>query len=448
MKKYIILFILFSGIVNTIHAQIKIQGTVKQHEDENIYLSYWVGRKKQIDTVQIEKNGKFIYQNEQYIPEILSIAGEEMPLYLQPGDEINMTVNMQKDGVKRIIFKGDRAAENNYQYAFSQLGQLRKWLTSVENIPFKAYQVKIKENVSVAEERLKRVSDEKLRKTWTQLQNVVPLYLGLDYYQTNQAKANTDQDFITFIQSIDLTDSCKADYNVISGVIHWYMDKSNNSNTGNTSIHYLETIENVISDQSTRNRHTTEYMELQLKGAKNPNIQEIFDKYKAICTDTALVAGCQKKLDVYLNYFKIRNGVMAPDFEMIGIDGQKVRLSDFKGKMVYIDVWATWCAPCKAEIPHVATLHEQFKDDNRIEFISISVDTKTKVWKKMVEEKDLAWQQFIVEGGTDSFFYKEYAIEFIPRFMLIDKNGKIVEVNYMKPSTLGCADNLKSLLNK
>ena len=114
MKKYIILFILFSGIVNTIHAQIKIQGTVKQHEDENIYLSYWVDRKKQIDTVQIEKNGKFIYQNEQYIPEILSIAGEEMPLYLQPGDEINMTVNMQKDGVKRIIFKGDRAAENNY----------------------------------------------------------------------------------------------------------------------------------------------------------------------------------------------------------------------------------------------------------------------------------------------------------------------------------------------
>lgn len=68
--------------------------------------------------------------------------------------------------------------------------------------------------MSVAEERLKRVSDEKLRKTWTQLQNVVPLYLGLDYYQTNQAKANTDQDFITFIQSIDLTDSCKADYNV------------------------------------------------------------------------------------------------------------------------------------------------------------------------------------------------------------------------------------------
>ena len=112
--------------------------------------------------------------------------------------------------------------------------------------------------MSVAEERLKRVSDEKLRKTWTQLQNVVPLYLELDYYQTNQAKANTDQDFITFIQSIDLTDSCKADYNVISGVIHWYMDKSNNSNTGNTSIHYLETIENVISDQSTRNRHTTE----------------------------------------------------------------------------------------------------------------------------------------------------------------------------------------------
>ena len=446
MKKYIILFILFSGIVNTIHAQIKIQGTVKQHKGENIYLSYWVGRKKQIDTVQIEKSGKFIYQNEQYIPEILSIAGEEMPLHLQPRDELHITVNMKRSGVKQVIFKGDHAAENNYQLALSQFGHLQKWLISTENIPFKEYQVKIKEYARIAEEKLQEVPDGKLKKTWTQLQNVIPQYLGLEYYRTYQAKANTDQDFITFIQNIDLTDSCKADYNVISEVIHWYMNKSNNS-SHNQSIHYLETVANVISDQSTRNRHTTEYIDLHLKGAKDPNIQELFDKYKTICTDETLVAVSQEKLNVYLNYFKIRNGVIAPDFEMIGTDGQKVRLSDFKGKMVYIDVWATWCAPCKAEIPHVAALHEQFKDDKRIEFISISVDTKAKAWKKMVEEKNLAWQQFIVEGGTDSFFYKEYAIEFIPLFMLIDKNGKIVEVNYMKPSTSGCADNLKSLLD-
>lgn len=96
----------------------------------------------------------------------------------------------------------------------------------------------------------------------------------------------------------------------------------------------------------------------------------------------------------------------------------------------------------------MAALHEEFKNDDRIVFISISVDTRAKVWKKMVEEKNLAWQQFIVEGGTNSFFYKQYAIEFIPRFMLIDKNGIIVEVDYMKPSVLGCANHIKSILDK
>ena len=65
----------------------------------------------------------------------------------------------------------------------------------------------------------------------------------------------------------------------------------------------------------------------------------------------------------------------------------------------------------------------------------------------MVEEEQLPWKQFIVEGGTRSPFYKEYAIEFIPRFMLIGKDGTIVEIDYMKPSTPGCAENLKAILD-
>ena len=143
----------------------------------------------------------------------------------------------------------------------------------------------------------------------------------------------------------------------------------------------------------------------------------------------------------------VKVGDMAPDFEMIDVAGNRMRLSDFRGKMVYIDVWATWCAPCRAEIPHVGKLREHFVNDPRIEFISISVDTQVKKWQKMVEEEQLPWKQFIVDGGTDSDFYKSYAIEFIPRFMLIGKDGTIVEIDYMKPSTPGCAENLKAILD-
>ena len=62
------------------------------------------------------------------------------------------------------------------------------------------------------------------------------------------------------------------------------------------------------------------------------------------------------------------NGVAAPDFEYVSIDDKKVKLSDFKGKYVYIDVWATWCGPCRAEIPHLKKLEEHFHGKN-IEFV-------------------------------------------------------------------------------
>lgn len=98
------------------------------------------------------------------------------------------------------------------------------------------------------------------------------------------------------------------------------------------------------------------------------------------------------------------------------------------------------------KIPYVAILHEPFKDDDRIEFISISVDSETRKWKKMIKDDKPTWKQYIVEWGTNSFFYKEYAIEFIPRFMLIDKNGIIKEIDYMKPSVPGCADSLRKII--
>lgn len=109
---------------------------------------------------------------------------------------------------------------------------------------------------------------------------------------------------------------------------------------------------------------------------------------------------------------------------MVDTAGHKVRLSDFRGKMVYIDVWATWCAPCKAEIPHVATLHKQFMNDDRIEFISISVDTKAKGWEKMVAKDQSAWKQFIVEGGTVPISIKNMLLNLSPVSCLSTKTEK------------------------
>lgn len=115
-------------------------------------------------------------------------------------------------------------------------------------------------------------------------------------------------------------------------------------------------------------------------------------------------------------------------------DGNAVKLSDLRGKMVYVDVWATWCGPCVGEIPFMEELYERYKDDDRIVLVSISVDDKADAWKKKLDEDNPGWPQYIVDGGLKSQLIADYQILGVPRFMLFDAQGNIVTLNAPRPS--------------
>lgn len=120
-------------------------------------------------------------------------------------------------------------------------------------------------------------------------------------------------------------------------------------------------------------------------------------------------------------------------------------LADFKGKYVYIDVWATWCGPCRKEIPYLKQVEEQYHDKN-IVFVSISVDKEKDhgKWKSMVKKEELGGVQLIADKDWKSDFIMAYGIRSIPRFILIDPQGKIVRSDAPRPSD----PKLKKLLDK
>ena len=110
---------------------------------------------------------------------------------------------------------------------------------------------------------------------------------------------------------------------------------------------------------------------------------------------------------------------------------------------MYIDVWATWCGPCKIEIPFLKELEAKFHNRN-IEFISISVDDARrsgtmdkayKAWRTMVADKNLTGTQLITGNGWDVEFIKKYKIDGIPRFILIDPKGNIIDPDAPRPSS-------------
>jgi thiol-disulfide isomerase/thioredoxin len=121
-------------------------------------------------------------------------------------------------------------------------------------------------------------------------------------------------------------------------------------------------------------------------------------------------------------------------------DGEKISLSDFKGTLVYVDVWATWCGPCRAEIPSLQQLEADYHGKD-ITFMSVSVDTNKEAWEKMVADKELGGIQLWADGWSE--ITKDYAIFGIPRFMLFDAEGNVISTNAPRPSS----DEIRGLLN-
>ena len=152
------------------------------------------------------------------------------------------------------------------------------------------------------------------------------------------------------------------------------------------------------------------------------------------------VTGLKKYLDKnYANkqYLatKLAKGLASPKFaDYENYSGGTTSLDDLKGKYVYIDMWATWCNPCKKEIPFLQKVEKQYHGKN-IEFVSISVDSEKDhgTWKKMVADKNLTGVQLY--SKRDKIFSDAYRVNSIPRFILIDPQGNIVDANAPRPSS-------------
>lgn len=129
-------------------------------------------------------------------------------------------------------------------------------------------------------------------------------------------------------------------------------------------------------------------------------------------------------------------GKDAIDFTYPDMDSNMISLSDFKGSYVYVDVWATWCGPCRYEIPFLVQLEKDYHDANII-FMSVSVDVEEakQKWIDMINEKDMGGVQLISTDGWKSQIMKDYAINGIPRFMLFDREGNVISVDAPRPSS-------------
>lgn len=224
----------------------------------------------------------------------------------------------------------------------------------------------------------------------------------------------------TFVQAYSLRDVTDFDPLVVAKTSVDYVDKN---------------ITNPVIASYLIDKYTTEYVGRY--GVEN--LSEFSAVYDAKVTDLEQKAKFAELCD---KWSKIAKGQPSPSFKYLDIDGKEVSLEDLAGKYVYIDVWATWCGPCRGEIPALKELEHKLKDKN-ITFVSISCDQNKSAWETMVKEEKLGGVQ--LHKGDDKVFMDTFMIRGIPRFILLDKEGKIVESNMSRPSSEKTLETLNAL---
>jgi thiol-disulfide isomerase/thioredoxin len=138
------------------------------------------------------------------------------------------------------------------------------------------------------------------------------------------------------------------------------------------------------------------------------------------------------------------NGSIGNEFTFNDKNGKNISLKDFEGKYVYLDIWATWCKPCKEDYPYLEALEEHFSTENKIEIIAISIDKDSKKWLEYILKNNRKGNQLHTNPNSD--FVKFYEIGALPRYILLDKKGYIINSDEIRPSNPELIKKLEAII--
>tara|TARA_B100001287_G_scaffold145387_1_gene122360 strand:- start:5415 stop:6803 length:1389 start_codon:yes stop_codon:yes gene_type:complete len=408
----------FSGkILNPNSKKISVRG--KEYYkvimiDDNGYFS---------DTLDI-KSGDFS----------LSDFNESTALYLQPGYDIFLTLDT-KAFDETIVYKGIGERPNNFlakYFLYNENNSLTyREIKSMSESEYFTHEeeyfkgvLKLLANSTV--ENLQFENQQKMRFEYNRLTNI--LNKSADAYFDKTSSIVTQEFINQAIDKVDFKDTIfYNENNYYKSFINTYFVLGLVANNQNC----FELFENHLN-QNQRKR----IISLISMGVSFYNDKDITPYYEAL---KKLVDDKNKLSNFTQSFNQIKSlskGNPSPGFKYKSIGGEMVSLKDLQGKLVYIDVWATWCGPCRAQIPFLKELEEHYRDKD-IAFVSISIDNPKdeSKWKKMVEEEGLKGIQLIADNAWKSSFATDYVIRGIPRFILIDKKGDIISPFAPQPAT-------------
>ncbi len=383
------------------------------------------------DTLFIEKNG--IYTIDFYKVRFAP--------YLSRGAKIHLEVDAKQRAITLLQSTEDDYAELNNYFVYrygkkNDFGANYKVDESTFEAETKAFQKDLEDRLEVVKNIPKDIKDKEMRainysrllkkdgyEGWHGELNKIRGFKASDTFKKELEELSFDSGE-DYLYSYDYRLIVKKDFQ--KRVFSYYSD----------SLSYPEALAKVLSEetnQAVKNGELYDYIRVYGIGTQAGEYnKDAVAKYFYESTNKNHIAIIKESIELLK---KLDVGQPSAKFNYENYAGGTTSLDDLKGKYVYIDVWATWCGPCKAQIPFLQKVEKQYHGKN-IHFVSLSVDKQQdkEKWRKMIANKKLGGIQLITDNDFSTPFISSYKINGIPRFILLDPEGNIVKANAPRPS--------------
>jgi len=359
-------------------------------------------------------------------------------LYLSPGDQLTVALDYNKPEAAVITGKG--ADANNYLRAtpfphggsYLEAGKnIKKTIAlTIDTILAisKVYEQNLAKVVNVSP-KFREYEQARIKADILNSMEMTRDYYPMKMKLVDDARKAADEDIkrqtapyiAQYSKGFTNPDYLKLE--VYAGIAGDILDKNDKSPAAMQVKDWLNAEDVAYKIQHMGSKDEVIAMKPQVDAIVNP-------QYRAVVTKT------------YSSLVKFGNGDKAIDFTMTTADNKKIHLSDYTGKIIFVDLWATWCGPCIAELPYMVKLKEKYKGNPSVVFISLSIDDDRAAWKKMLANIKADG----IQGVADRSSLNDYSVIDIPRTIIINKNFKVAAMKGNLPSAKQTAVLLDNLL--
>ncbi|MFN8254714.1 MAG: TlpA disulfide reductase family protein [Bacteroidales bacterium] len=454
MKYFLLYLVITLGLLSCTkpeNEKIVLYGEFKNSKEiDSVYLNVQGVFEEVLHSAKLSKEGVFIIKIDKEFPGFYDFRCGDFSceMFLSPGDSLYVNADLS-DFNKSLTFKGI-GSENN----MAMLTIKRSTPTVSPEITYaldeKAFSAF---NDSLLNARNNWLSENSARNsnitsTFVEAQKNVHLYRWANNYLLypsyhayygNQPDFKPSDKFSSYLKKINFNDTTLLGNSAYTRFITSYFQvklrdevrKDSSLLTSRKKVieKIFELFRNEVKVQKTLAflKYNILLNVVNLEGTKE--IKPIVEQF---ITETENKIYKNKLISELNKWKNCEPGMELKNYRFSDIHGKEFLFSNYKGKIIYIDVWASWCGPCIAEIPYLKKLEEKFRN-SKIVFVSISIDENKLEWEKSIKTEKLGGIQLWAEGWKHQFC-SDFNINSIPRFILIDSQGLIYDNNAVRPS--------------